>query len=139
MFNTCMTGWGGHRMGWLDFYPTEQLIDKKTDTPILVDVGGNVGHDLEKFLAKHPGTASRLVLEDLPEVIERATCDKKIKRVKHNFFDPQPIKGKTTHPMDNPISQRLMRKLPIRKRRSRILPQDRAPRLVRRARRQDPP
>ncbi|POS68819.1 O-methyltransferase [Diaporthe helianthi] len=47
-------------------------------------IGGNVGHDLEKFLAKHPGTASRLVLEDLPEVIER---------VKHNFFHPQPIKG----------------------------------------------
>ncbi|KAG8631938.1 hypothetical protein KVT40_001078 [Elsinoe batatas] len=92
MFNTCMTGWGGFRPGWLDFFPSETLLVEGND-PVLVDVGGNVGHDLELFNKKHPGYASRLVIEDLPEVVARAKCDDAITRVAHDFFTPQPIKG----------------------------------------------
>ena len=35
-------------------------------------IGGGVGQDFIKFLHKHPESAGRLVVQDLPEVIEEA-------------------------------------------------------------------
>lgn len=94
-FNQCMTGYTGHRTGWVDVFPTESLINGSThDAPLVVDVGGNVGYDMDKFRVKHPEHASRLVLQDLPEVIAKADCGPEIQRMAYDFFTPQPIKGK---------------------------------------------
>lgn len=32
-------------------------------------------------------------MEDMPTVLETATCDPEIRRIPHDFFEPQPIKG----------------------------------------------
>ena len=93
-FNTCMTSYTGHRTRWIDVYPTERLIDGSTEGSLIVDVGGNVGEDLEAFRIKHPEHGSQLVLQDLPEVVSQATCSPEVVRMGHDFFTPQPVKGK---------------------------------------------
>lgn len=77
----------------MDAYPTETLISGSADSALVVDVGGNIGQDLERFRAKHPEQASRLVLQDLPEVVAKATCDSAIQRQAYDFFTPQPVIG----------------------------------------------
>ena len=86
---------------WFDFYPIqERLLQKPTESsvPFLVDIGGGLGHDISAFAAKFPDLQGRLVLEDLPHVIEAIDKeenkpDAKIERVKYDFFTPQPLKG----------------------------------------------
>ncbi len=36
-----------HQAGWLDIFPYNTLLDSDALQPLLVDVGGNVGHDIE--------------------------------------------------------------------------------------------
>ncbi|CAG7969508.1 unnamed protein product [Penicillium olsonii] len=95
-FNTFMEGSRDERAHWADWFPVEaQLLNGSlADRPLLVDVGGNRGHELTGFKEKFPVGAGKLVLEDLPSVIEDIqSLDGDIQRVKHNFFDPQPVKG----------------------------------------------
>ncbi|KAI0977487.1 S-adenosyl-L-methionine-dependent methyltransferase [Xylaria arbuscula] len=95
-FNHVMGGVMAQQAGWLDIFPHETLIEPdagKPETPVLVDVGGSIGHDIEKFREAHPETACRLYLEERPEVLERATCGELINKLAYNFFTPQPIKG----------------------------------------------
>ncbi|KAJ5787335.1 hypothetical protein N7457_002325 [Penicillium paradoxum] len=95
-FNTFMEGSRDEISHWANWFPVqEQLLDgASADHPLLVDVGGNRGHELLEFKEKFPLEAKRLVLEDLPSVIEDIqNLDSDILRVKHDFFDPQPIKG----------------------------------------------
>ncbi|KAG8167505.1 hypothetical protein KVR01_003194 [Diaporthe batatas] len=63
------------------------------DQPLLVDVGGNIGHDLDRFYQAHPETASRLYLEDLAEVVSLSKCPDPVNKIGYDFFTPQPIKG----------------------------------------------
>ena len=82
-----------------DFYPVEDRLGKgmstDEDAVLLVDVGGGLGHDLQEFQRKHPELPGRLVLEDQPAVIAGTTdIHKSIEPMAHDFFTPQPIKGK---------------------------------------------
>lgn len=95
-FNTFMEGGRDDTSHWTDWFPAqEQLLDGvSTDRPLLVDIGGGRGHDLLGFKQRFPVGAGKLVLEDLPSVIEDIQkLDSDIQRVKHNFFEPQPVKG----------------------------------------------
>lgn len=95
-FNTFMEGGRDDTSHWTDWFPAQQqLLDgASTDFPLLVDVGGGRGHDLLGFKQRFSIGAGRLVLEDLPSVIEDIQkLDSAIQRVKHNFFEPQPVKG----------------------------------------------
>ena len=91
---------GGRRKGglrWLDIYPAESELQgtlKSVDDVLLVDIGGNQGHDLKDFRERHPNLPGKLVLMDLPEAIENNKSDMSgIKMIPYNFFAPQPIKG----------------------------------------------
>ncbi|KAI0126660.1 O-methyltransferase-domain-containing protein [Xylariales sp. AK1849] len=77
------------------FTNTTSLIDgADLDGPLVVDVGGNIGNDISRFLAKHPDVpAGSLVLQDRPEALKIAKVDQKIKIMPHDFFTPQPVKG----------------------------------------------
>ncbi|KAL4911319.1 hypothetical protein BDW74DRAFT_184702 [Aspergillus multicolor] len=69
--------------------------------PLYVDIGGGYGQDLahvKKELQSFPYTLSngQLVVEDRPAVIDDVPADMRDESftyVKHDFFNPQPIKG----------------------------------------------
>ncbi|KAL5360775.1 S-adenosyl-L-methionine-dependent methyltransferase [Aspergillus floccosus] len=79
---------------WAEWYPVqERLLEGLEDGPFLVDVGGGHGHELLGFKQRFPDVPGQLVLEDLPEVIDGLeSLDSEVKRVKHDFFEPQPVK-----------------------------------------------
>lgn len=96
-FKGMVEGFAESRQPWVEIYPTERLLvdtDGSTNdeaVPILVDVGGGSGYDIEQFRRKHPQITHRLVLQDLPEVVHEAQVDRSICKIPHDFFQPQPI------------------------------------------------
>ena len=91
---------------WFDFFPVEKLGEGDASRPLLVDVGGGLGHDIAKFNKSHPELKGKgkLVLQDLPEVIEEAKTIAKtssdyygIEATAYDFFTPQPIKDARTY------------------------------------------
>lgn len=101
-FNNHMRGYRQGRLPWMapGFFPVkERLVDGLEANPeatLLVDIGGSVGHDLEEFHRYHPEAPGRLVLEDLPAVIEEARGRKlseAITPLGYDFHEEQPVKG----------------------------------------------
>ncbi|KAL9602706.1 MAG: hypothetical protein Q9219_001696 [cf. Caloplaca sp. 3 TL-2023] len=93
-FNHVMGAVMANQASWLDIFPHERLLDSDDqEPPLLVDVGGNIGHDLERFRQAHPETAARLYLQDRPEVIARSKCPDPVRKMGYDFFTPQPVKG----------------------------------------------
>lgn len=101
-FNHHMGGYRQGRPAWMDagFYPVQERLiegaDAAADAAFLVDVGGNVGHDLAEFLAKHPSAPGRLVLQDLPVVIGQikpGSLDARIEPRGYDFHAEQPVRG----------------------------------------------
>ncbi|KAK4194886.1 S-adenosyl-L-methionine-dependent methyltransferase [Triangularia verruculosa] len=85
---------------WVDIYPTDTVIESaaKTDgaqpRPLVVDIGGGKGHDLKKFLVRHPDTSpGSLVLQDLPDILRGVEVCPAIKVQPHDFFTPQPAES----------------------------------------------
>lgn len=97
-FTGHMEAWTMWKSPWTKVYDTTRLLDgAKLDngSAFVVDVGGNTGIDISHVHAKHPDIpAGSLVLQDLPEVIANAQVNKKITAMAHDFFLPQPVKGK---------------------------------------------
>lgn len=89
-FSDWLASYRHHRIPWLDLYPSRNILDGYTGGNLIIDVGGNLGDDLELFRMKHPEHASKLVLQDLPSVIARGTCLTEIQRIAHDFFTAQP-------------------------------------------------
>ena len=100
-FNTFMTGNRGSRPSWVEWWPVEEQIFRGSTldkgSPVLVDIAGGRGHDVQAFKNKFPGKG-RLVVEDLPVVIDDIKeLDAEIERVKYDFFNSQPIQGTTIY------------------------------------------
>jgi len=100
-FNNHMSAYHQGRPSWMDvgFYDVPRLIstDVGDDGVLLVDIGGSVGHDLSEFRRKWPKARGRLILQDLPEVLDQArtmSLDKSIEIMDHDFFTQEPVKGK---------------------------------------------
>lgn len=90
-----MGGVMAHQASWLDIIPGEHFMDGSNPSlPLVVDVGGNIGHDIEKFRQVYPETAHRLYLQDRAAVVELAKCPDPVNKMAHDFFQPQPITGK---------------------------------------------
>ncbi|KAI1768618.1 S-adenosyl-L-methionine-dependent methyltransferase [Hypoxylon sp. FL1150] len=98
----CHSRW--NLTAWPDLFPTDTLLENaKPERPLVVDVGGSKGHDLEKFRLKHPEVAhGSLVLQDLPAVLQDIEPPH-VSIVKHpyDFFTPQPLKGARVYFMHN--------------------------------------
>ncbi len=83
------------KSSWFDIYPVEQELvgSEGEDAVLLVDIGGNQGHDLVNLKAKHPNLKGQFVLQDLPDMVAKAKfSDITITAMGHDFFDSQPIK-----------------------------------------------
>lgn len=99
-FNNLMSTYHQGRPSWMDpgFYPVQdKLIEgAKTgeDDVLIVDVGGNKGHDLEEFKSKWPNAPGRLVLQDQPHVlVDIQSLGPAIEPMVHDFFTEQTLKG----------------------------------------------
>jgi hypothetical protein len=99
-FNHHMGGYRQGRPSWMDanFYPVNDRLvdgfDSSDDSVLLVDVGGSLGHDIEEFRSKFSDAPGRLVLQDLPVVIDAIKeLPSKIERMKHDFHTEQPVKA----------------------------------------------
>jgi len=84
---------------WFETVPVPEIFaDFKKDDPnavLIVDVGGNTGHDILDFHKAWPNQQGRLIVEDLPDVIEDVDKEalKPVEALAHDFFTPQPVKG----------------------------------------------
>jgi len=103
-FNNHMGGYRLGRPSWFSssIYPVEARLLSGYDPcspALLVDIGGNMGHDLERFRRAFPSTkdVGRLILQDTPTVIGAAPMDilepLGIEAMVHDFFTPQPVLG----------------------------------------------
>ena len=96
-FQLYMSGFNEGRASWLDFYPVEKNLgagarpDK--DAIMFVDVGGGFGQEAVALKKRHPNLPGRFVVQDLPYAIAGLKLDG-IEAMVHDFFQPQPIKGK---------------------------------------------
>ena len=89
---------GISRMGrgeeWFECYPVEQRLRADGDKPLLVDIGGGLGHDLIALKAKFSNIPGKLIVQDLPIVIDHVKdLPPGIEAMKHDFFSPQPVKN----------------------------------------------
>ncbi|KAJ5975404.1 Plant methyltransferase dimerization [Penicillium waksmanii] len=101
-FNSFMEGYRGNRPHWSDWFPIrERILDSQVldkDKPLLVDIGAGRGYGLMKFRSRFPDVPGRLILQDLPLVIDeiRGACDLKaagVETIAFNLFaDVQPVK-----------------------------------------------
>ena len=98
-FNNHMAGKNIGRAHWYDPYcvPIETFLGKGAradkEAVMLVDVGGGTGRDITGFHQAYPNLPGRLILEDMPAVVENAKLPAGIEALAHDFFTPQPIKG----------------------------------------------
>ncbi|KAF2030729.1 S-adenosyl-L-methionine-dependent methyltransferase [Setomelanomma holmii] len=78
-------------------YPAvDRLKQDDPERVLFVDVGGNVGHQVKNFGEKYSSLPGKLVLEDLPQVVDKAVdLPPSIAKIGHDFFTPQPeaVKG----------------------------------------------
>ncbi|EPS31670.1 hypothetical protein POX_d06137 [Penicillium oxalicum] len=119
-FNSYMASRRQGRPMWFDTYPVERLLDTVqpfADNVLLVDIGGNQGHDLTQFRKTYPHVPGRLVLQDLPEVVNKSLCSgPSIEVMPYNFLDAQPVRGARAyyfravfHDWPDHICQRILR------------------------------
>jgi len=99
-----MSYMAGRRKGaarFVDVYPAESQLQgtlrNEEDAVLLVDIGGNQGHDLKLFHQTYSNLSGRLILMDLPEAIENNKSDMTgIEMIPYDFYTPQPIKGNSS-------------------------------------------
>ena len=79
---------------WYEYYPVEENLSVASYEPLLVDIGGKLGHDLMAFQQKFPHRPRKLVVQDLPVVIDDVKgLLSGIEAMKHGFFEPQPVRN----------------------------------------------
>ena len=86
------------RPNFADFYPVDkQLVQgfsSDQDAVLFVDVGGAYGQEILEMKQRTPALPGRTVLQDQPNVIKGCSETHGLEIMAHNFFEPQPIRGK---------------------------------------------
>ncbi|KAF2490471.1 S-adenosyl-L-methionine-dependent methyltransferase [Lophium mytilinum] len=79
---------------WFEVVPVHEALRPSLgpDAPLIIDVGGSVGHDLIALHEAHPELKGKLLLQDLPGPIAQANLPAGIEKVEYDFFTPQPVK-----------------------------------------------
>lgn len=76
-----------------DFGTDSEMSGQGDDRVLFVDVGGGRGESLRTFRRNHPELRGRIILEDLPKVVEGQEVVEGVEAIAHDFFTEQPIKG----------------------------------------------
>ena len=67
---------------------------KSDSEPLLIDIGGGLGHDLIAFRKRFPELSGKLIVQDIPVVVDSIKdLPTGINAMTHDFFKPQPVKG----------------------------------------------
>lgn len=97
VFDRAMNAKEGDQQPVLGLFPFETLVEGAAgdDVPLLVDIAGGDGNTLRSIVQAHPGFAGRVVLQDLPQVLDAVPEEKLegIRPMHYDFNDPQPVKG----------------------------------------------
>ncbi|KAL3446980.1 S-adenosyl-L-methionine-dependent methyltransferase [Aspergillus insuetus] len=94
--NTVMSTCPGNLgQDWFEYYPVEEKLRVDDSSKVvLVDVGGNTGGDVATFKKRFPDLPGRVILQDLPSVIDEAQMSPAgVESMGHDFFTPQPVKA----------------------------------------------
>jgi hypothetical protein len=98
-FNNFMSGSIAMRPNWFNTFDAQSIVldGAKKDDPeavLFIDIAGGEGHDVGAFQKAFPDAPGKLVLQDLPPVIDNIKAlNNKIVRQKIDFFQEQPVKG----------------------------------------------
>ena len=135
----------GYFLGWmsaqrdgtprfLDVFDFEKEVGFGTDekAPVFVDVGGAMGHQCVLFKQRFPKLSSRIVLQEQAYVIKQVKTKplpgfEGIEAQAYDFWNPQPLKGKSLQLPRNHFSAHLLTE---ESRRTCVLPPQRPPRLA---------
>jgi hypothetical protein len=93
---TChMETWTAWKTPWTKIYDVNKLFDGADLTkPLVVDVGGNTGIDIQRVLEEKPDLPGGvLFLQDLKVILQKVDVDERIVVQVHDFFTPQPVTG----------------------------------------------
>lgn len=93
-FNAFMAGSLETRQDWFNTFPVDEIllndaVKDNSEAILLVDIGGGEGHDIQAFHDAYPTAPGKLVLQDLPPVIDNIKDNKlspAIIQQKHDFF-----------------------------------------------------
>ncbi|KAL9090248.1 MAG: hypothetical protein Q9159_002053 [Coniocarpon cinnabarinum] len=107
---------------WLDIYPLTRLSGeaaKESQAPLVVDVGGGMGRDMENLRQRLPDPPPRLVVQDMELVVRQAEgAHPKLEYDAHDFFQDQPIHGaqcyflhSVLHDWPDDLARDILRKL----------------------------
>ena len=84
---------------WLDAYPVSQLLapidtHDLLDHPLIVDVGGGMGEDMDRLRQTLLPQRYDIVVQDMASVVEKAkNVRPEIRYMEHDFFTVQPLQG----------------------------------------------
>ncbi|KAF7622083.1 putative O-methyltransferase [Aspergillus flavus] len=84
---------------FLSTFPLEKELGSWSAEPekaLFVDIGGGMGHACIRLREKYPNQPGRVILQDLPPVLQAAQATlplSGIESMPHNFHTPQPVQG----------------------------------------------
>ena len=91
---------------WLDIFPARDLFyGSNKDTPIFVDVDGGLGHQCIALRAKYPKIRGRVILQDLPHILQQVVPLKRVEAMEHDLENEQPVKGASLLPKYHKLVQ----------------------------------
>lgn len=87
---------------WLDVIDFEKEYAKHAgpETPIFVDVGGGAGQQCVALRKRFPNLKGRVVLQDLPSVLDKAITGDDVEKMGYDYLTEQPVKGETEKKKD---------------------------------------
>ncbi|UNI20306.1 hypothetical protein JDV02_006406 [Purpureocillium takamizusanense] len=102
-FNQFLRAYASSVPSWTDMYPVRERLGApglRTSSPLLVDVGGNLGHQLADLHRRFPDLRGGLVLQDQADIVAAAEASgqlpppppggRGVTTVAHDFFTAQP-------------------------------------------------
>ena len=95
VFNNLMVGFSKTRPSAFAVYPVAErlLPGARNDRPLIVDVDGSIGHDMELVKREFPLVQGELLVQDQHCVLDSATMPNGVGAMVHDFFTPQPVRG----------------------------------------------
>ncbi|KAL9057267.1 MAG: hypothetical protein Q9162_002471 [Coniocarpon cinnabarinum] len=80
---------------WLNKFPVNEKLTTAQDQVSFADIGGGTGEDILAIREKYPHVAGKMVLEELPQVIDSIArpLPVGVEAIQYDMFTPQPVKS----------------------------------------------